>query len=98
MCRAESREEAITGIDIERDNDGALLPIARCSAVEIRRYTRSYEAVATICNEAGRDLGCFCLRAQATISPCDNYKLDMEAAQFGACKHCGFLKKEHQAR
>ena len=28
-------------------------------------------------------------------SPCDNYKLDMNAEQFGACLHCGKLKKDH---
>ena len=28
-------------------------------------------------------------------SPCDNYKLDMKAEQFGACLNCGKLKKDH---
>ncbi len=32
---------------------------------------------------------------QADDSACENYELNMKAEQFGACLHCGKLKKDH---
>ena len=32
---------------------------------------------------------------KAYDSACDNYELNMKAEQFGACLHCGKLKKDH---